>query len=173
MNELVLRGSRFAILGNSGSGKSTWARTLAQRQGWPLLDLDTVAWEPGQVAVARDPRVAADEVRDYCRASGAWVVEGCYASLTQVALDSGGGDAELLFLHPGEAQCLANCRARPWEPHKYKTPAEQDSRLAFLLQWVSDYYRRDGDMSLKGHQALFDAWAGPKRLVSRQLALPD
>ena len=82
--------------------------------------------------------------------------------------NSGSGKSTLAR---GEAQCLANCRQRPGEPHKYKTPAEQDSRLAFLLQWVSDYYRREGDMSLKAHQALYDAWDGPKQRISRQLAL--
>ena len=52
---------RIAILGNSGSGKSTVARSLAARSGAVLLDLDTVAWEPGQIAVARSPQVARDD----------------------------------------------------------------------------------------------------------------
>ena len=40
---------RCAILGNSGSGKSTLARLLAADDGATLLDLDTVAREPGQI----------------------------------------------------------------------------------------------------------------------------
>ena len=40
--------------------------------------------------------------------------------------------------------------------------AEQDQQLAFLLSWVSEYYTRDGDMSLTGHQACFNAYTGRK-----------
>ncbi len=66
-------------------------------------------------------------------------------------------------MNPGEEACLRNCLNRPWEPHKYASRAEQDERLAHLREWVSDYYRRDGDMSLRGHRAIFDAYDGPKR----------
>jgi adenylate kinase family enzyme len=107
---------RIAILGNSGSGKSTVARSLAARFGATLLDLDTVAWEPGQIAVARSPLSAQADVRAFCAGHERWVVEGCYASLVNVALEF---IPQLLFLNPGEQQCLENCRARPWERHKY------------------------------------------------------
>jgi len=73
---------------------------------------------------------------------------------------------ELVFLNPGEAACLRNCRARPWEPHKYASKADQDAKLAFLLGWVSDYYRRDDAMSYARHRAIYDAYAGPKREVT-------
>ena len=150
---------RIAILGNSGSGKTTLARKFADASGAPLLDLDTVAWEPGQEAVPRDPAVARAEVEAFCRAHERWVVEGCYASLVSAALQFG---AQLILLDPGEEQCLANCRSRPWEPHKYATPEEQAERLPFLLAWVSEYYTREGDLSLAGHRALFEGYPGPK-----------
>ena len=47
------------------------------------------------------------------------------------------------IVEPGREQCLANCRARPWEPHKYASKAQQDEKLAFLLDWVAAYYERD------------------------------
>jgi adenylate kinase family enzyme len=150
---------RVAILGNSGSGKSTLARELSRRGDAVVLDLDTVAWEPGKVAVARSPEVAGAEVRGFCSATASWIVEGCYASLVAVALEF---SPRLIFLNPGEARCLANCRARPWEPHKYASKQEQDERLAFLLSWVSEYYRRDGELSLAGHRRCFDEYTGPK-----------
>lgn len=150
---------RIAILGNSGSGKSTLARWLADRCGAALLDLDTVAWEPGQIAVPREAAAAQADVRTFCSLHEHWIVEGCYAGLVEVALEH---DVHLVFANPGEAQCAANCRARPWEPHKYATREEQDQRLPFLLAWVADYYVRDGDMSLAGHRACFEAHAGPK-----------
>jgi adenylate kinase family enzyme len=151
---------RIAILGNSGSGKSTLARHLAAAHGLSMLDLDTVAWEPGQIAVPRDPAAAVAEVRAFCGSQERWVVEGCYAGLVEAALEF---SPLLVFLEPGVEVCSANCRERPWEPHKYRTKAEQDERLAFLLAWVEEYYSREGELSLKAHQALFETYSGPKR----------
>jgi RimJ/RimL family protein N-acetyltransferase/adenylate kinase family enzyme len=159
---------RIAIIGNSGSGKSVLARRLAGARR-PVLDLDRLAWEPGQVAVARDPAAAVADLEEFCRAHAAWVVEGCYATLVAAALRHG---AELILLDPGLETCLRNCRNRPWEPHKYATREAQDGRLAFLLAWVRDYYLRDGDLSQRAHLALFERCAGPKRRLASPLELP-
>lgn len=150
---------RIAIIGNSGSGKSTLARWLAETRGAPLLDLDTVAWVPGQIAVPQEPHESQREVRLFCAKHRHWVVEGCYASLVTAALAFG---PRLLFLNPGEEQCVRNCQARPWEPHKYRSEADQDRRLPFLLSWVADYYKRSGDMSLVAHVSCFADYTGPK-----------
>lgn len=155
---------RIAIIGNSGSGKSTLASWLVARTGVPTLDLDTVAWEPNSIAVARSPAVAEAEVKAFGAAHASWVVEGCYANLVKVTLQF---DPLLLFLNPGEQQCLDNCRARPWEAHKYPSQVEQDKRLAFLLSWVSNYYTRDGEMSLSAHRSCFSAYVGKRQELRR------
>ncbi len=149
---------RVAIIGNSGSGKSTLAKQFAA----PVLDLDTVYWQRGKTAVQRNPEEAAEEVRAFCRAHGDWAIEGCYASLIGVALEF---TPELILLDPGVDVCIAHCEARPWEPHKYASKEEQDKHLAFLLEWVRGYYTRDGEMSHRSHEALFNAYAGPKRRI--------
>lgn len=154
---------RIAIIGNSGSGKSTLARSLAAAHRLPVLDLDTVAWEPGEVAVARDPLAAADEVHRFCESNGQWIVEGCYGGLVDVALRH---SPILVFLEPGVEACVANCRQRPWEAHKYDSRQEQDAHLEFLLAWVREYYTREGDLSLVGHQALFDRYGGTKQKLA-------
>jgi adenylate kinase family enzyme len=158
--------ARLAILGNSGSGKSTLARWIAERTGSALLDLDTVAWERGRIAVARNAEFAKADVLSFCQSNPNWVVEGCYASLIAHSLQL---SPRLIFLNPGEEACAANCRARPWEPHKYSSRHEQDQRLAFLLSWVREYYTRDGDMSLAEHRRCFSSYDG---LKSELIALP-
>lgn len=160
---------RVAILGNSGSGKSTLARALVAAFRVPSLDLDTVAWEPGQSATARDDHLAREDVRAFCRSSEHWIVEGCYASLIEAALEF---SPHLVFLNPGLECCLANCRARPWEPHKYSSASEQDAQLPFLLAWVADYYVRTGPLSLSAHAHCFQAYTGPKRELVSLTALP-
>lgn len=154
---------RVAIVGNSGSGKSTLARRLAERHPAPVLDLDTLAWAREGFAVPRDPAEAAADVVEFCSINISWVIEGCYGNLIAACLRF---EPHLLFLEPGAQQCLANCRSRPWEPHKYQTKEEQDKYLEPLLAWVAAYYERKGDMSLAGHEALFEAYAGPKQRLS-------
>lgn len=153
---------RVTVIGNSGSGKSTLAGRLAQRFDLAVLDLDTVAWEPGKVAVLRAHSVAIAELEAFCGAGHRWVVEGCYAGLASETLRH---RPLLLFLEPGVEACLENCRQRPWEPHKYPSLAEQDARLDALLSWVREYYTRQEDLSLAAHQGLFERYAGPKLKV--------
>lgn len=154
---------RTAILGNSGSGKSTLARALAAEHARAVLDLDTIAWESAAPPTRRPLEQAAADVRAFCAAHDAWIVEGCYADLIEVCLEAG---PELVFLDPGLERCRANCRARPFEPHKYATREEQDANLPSLLAWVAEYYTRDGDLSHARHLELYERYRGPKRRVT-------
>jgi adenylate kinase family enzyme len=157
---------RIAIIGNSGSGKSTLARQLAAVHTLTSLDLDTIVWEPGKVGVLRDRDAAVGGAKAFCEAHARWVTEGCYGKLTQHVLDY---SPVLLFLEPGIEACLANCRSRPWEPHKYASKEQQDEKLEFLLSWVREYYTRDDDLSLRAHQAVFDSYRGPKYLLAQAM----
>lgn len=154
---------RIAIFGNSGSGKSTLARQLADEHRLPMLELDTIVWEPGQIAVVRDQSAIRDDLLRFLTAHEHWIVEGCYAELIGMTAPF---EPEFVFLNPGLAVCVENNRARPWEPHKYASKEAQDDMLANLLAWVEDYYRRDDPWSLIAHRRLFDAYTGPKREVS-------
>ena len=153
---------RVAIIGNAGSGKTTLARRLAAECGAPVLDLDTIAWEPGQPAQPRASDAAVRDVRAFCAAHESWVIEGCYGDLVEAVLD---GAVELVFLNLPEADCVRQCRGRAWEPHKWKTKKAQDAHLDCLLDWVRAYYTRDGVLSQRGHRAIFDRYAGPKREI--------
>lgn len=154
---------RVAIVGNSGSGKSTLARRLVGNSGNPVLDLDTIAWEPDQITVPRAAESAHADLRNFCSSNEQWVVEGCYADLVEAALAFG---AHLIVLEPGLERCISNCRARPWESHKFSSKQEQDRRLSYLLEWVEEYYSRDDDMSLAAHRMIFERYAGPKQWLS-------
>jgi adenylate kinase family enzyme len=159
---------RIAILGNSGSGKSTLAAWLSARSGAAQLDLDTVAWVPGKIAVARTPEHALADVQSFCSNNNHWVVEGCYTSLIERVLLL---RPLLLFLNPGADRCIANCQSRPWEPHKYASEQEQDQRIEGLLAWVREYYSRADEMSLVAHRSCFDSYDGRKEEVTDVLSL--
>lgn len=150
------------IMGNSGSGKSTLARALAERRGLAHLDLDTIAYAEPAVRDTLDASLAKLRAFASEHASSGWVAEGCYGDLVEAALAS----CDLLvFLDPGLERCLAHNQARPWEPHKYGSKADQDANLAMLQSWVRSYYERSDACSLAVHRRVFEAFDGPKQRV--------
>jgi adenylate kinase family enzyme len=154
---------RVLILGNSGSGKSYRATTLAREHGLAHLDLDTIVWEPGKIAVPRAPGDVRADLRAFVDANPSWVAEGCYGDLVEAALP---WCSELVFMNPGRDVCLANNRRRPWEPHKYASMEAQQSKLAFLLEWVEAYYTRDDACSYAYHRRVFDGFDRAKTEVT-------
>jgi hypothetical protein len=67
---------KVLVFGNSGSGKSTYAQALAAREGLPHLDLDSIVWEPGQIAVQRSPESVEASLRSFVDSHSVWVIEG-------------------------------------------------------------------------------------------------
>ena len=154
---------RVLVFGNSGSGKSTFARQLGTQHGLAVLDLDNVVWSPRAPGVFRADAEIVEALAAFVRAHQAWVVEGCYARWMEHLLPRA---TELVFINPGEDVCLRHCLDRPWEPNKYATREEQDVWLPLLCGWVRDYYSRADDMSLAAHRRLFDAFPGTKREIA-------
>lgn len=150
---------RILVYGNSGSGKSSYAKAVAARQGLAHLDLDAIVWEPGQIAVQRPPQEIAASLQAFIDSEDCWVIEGCYGELVQTAASH---CTELVFLNPGLEACLANNLRRPWEPHKYASMEAQNSMLAALQDWVTAYYTRDDAWSYAAHRRIFDAHSGAK-----------
>jgi adenylate kinase family enzyme len=70
---------RVAVFGNSGGGKSTLARRLAELTQLPLYPLDLIQFKSRGVAVAHEEYLAAHT--DILR-RGAWIIDGfgCMAS---------------------------------------------------------------------------------------------
>lgn len=154
--------TRVLIFGNSGSGKTTMARDLAELSGLAHLDLDGLAWDDARNR--RPLSESAAEIDAFVAAHPSWVIEGCYADLLELVVPAA---TEVRFLNPGTEVCVANCRARPWEPEKYPTKEAQDELLDFLVEWVREYETRTDEYSLARHRALFHRFPGPKREYTR------
>ena len=150
---------KILVFGNSGSGKSTYARVLAAREGLAHFDLDSIVWEPGKIAVQRPDEAVAASLQSFIDSQAAWVIEGCYGELVRAA---SAHCTLLVFLNPGMDACLTNNLRRPWEPHKYASLELQNSMLGQLQEWVAGYYRRTDAWSYRVHREIFDAFAGPK-----------
>lgn len=159
--------ARIVVLGNTGSGKSTLARGLVAAWDLNHLDLDTVVFDPQRVATMRSDEAIAASLAEWTAAHDRWVIEGSYADWA--AHLSKDADA-FVFLNPGVERCLAHQRSRPWEPHKYDDPQEQERRRAFLLDWTRQYPDRADQFGLTAHRAVFEAFSGRRVEIG---AVPD
>ena len=68
---------RVLVMGCSGSGKSTFARRLAEKRGLPFVSIDRIYWQPGWVE-PRPAEFTAWMTREAERP--AWVIDGNYTS---------------------------------------------------------------------------------------------
>ena len=159
-----VRHRRVVIFGNSGSGKSTLARRLSAGAGLAHLDLDTLAWMESDPPERRPLEDSLADLNEFMREHADWVIEGCYADLIVETLTR---DPLMIFLDPGVETCVANARARPWEPHKYASREEQESSLEMLLEWIRGYDGRRDEFSRAAHRDLYDGYRGDRiRCVS-------
>jgi adenylate kinase family enzyme len=94
---------KILVLCNSGSGKSTLANKLAQELGLTHIDVDSILWEPEQIAVQRPLDAALASLGEFLLQQSKWVIEGCYGELVEVASSH---CTELVFLNLGLETCL-------------------------------------------------------------------
>ncbi|WP_223148453.1 hypothetical protein, partial [Actinotalea sp. JY-7885] len=85
-NGVAGRGRRVRVFGTSGSGKTTFARALAERRGVPHLELDAIFHQPGWRPASEEEFHAA--IRAFLAAAPAgWVVDGNYTARVGPLLD--------------------------------------------------------------------------------------
>ena len=159
---------KLILLGNAGAGKSTMARRIIGDEPIPRLSLDEIAWDDGP---KRKPlEVSLRMLHAFIQEHSEWVIEGCYGDLLEQVLPYA---SEVRFLNPGVEACIANCRARRWEPEKYPSKEAQDEKLDFLLDWVREYETREDEYGLRRHRQVFEQFAGRKREYTSVECYPD
>jgi adenylate kinase family enzyme len=74
---------RILVIGSGGSGKTTVARTIAERLGLPLIHLDAIYWRPGWTPTPSEEwgRLVTELV-----ARPRWVMDGNYGGTLDVRL---------------------------------------------------------------------------------------
>lgn len=153
---------KILIFGNSGSGKSTLARKLCSAEDLAHLDLDTLAWLPTPPPQRKPLAESEPEILAFINSNSAWIVEGCYSDLLEIALPY---TNEMIFMNLPVELCIENARNRPWEPHKYESKQAQDNNLQMLIDWISQYPMRTDTFSRGSHLRLYEKFSGEKRMI--------
>jgi len=91
---------RVLVIGSGGSGKTTVARTIAERLGVPLIHLDALYWRPGWTPTPPDEweRSVAELI-----ARPRWVMDGNYGGTLGMRLAACDG---VVFLDMPRRVCL-------------------------------------------------------------------
>ena len=151
---------RWAIMGNAGSGKTTLARKIAELSGATVLDLDTLAWQSNTSSPTRCLLSESHQIiLNFCSSHANWVVEGCYEDLLAATLPF---NPCFVWLRTDVEECMARCKKRDFEAHKFASPDEQEAALPALLDWVAAYPLREGPMSESSHRNIYDEYRGWK-----------
>lgn len=158
--------NKVIIFGNSGSGKSTYAKRLAKEFGLAHLDLDTVAWQdtmpPERLTIVESSK----RIARFLSQNNKWVIEGCYADLLELLLPN---VQQVIYLNLSIESCIENARNRPWEPHKYESKEAQDANLEMLIAWIAQYENREDSFSHSAHLNLYKSFTGEKYMYTSNL----
>jgi adenylate kinase family enzyme len=150
---------RVLVIGSGGSGKTTFARRLAERTGLPLIHLDAIYWRPGwQPTPADEWREIVEQVisRD------SWIIDGNYGGTLDLRLEA---CDTVVFLDIPRLICLWRVLRRQLG-HLGKTrpelPVGCPERLTWeFLVWIWTYPKSRRGRILER----LDALAARKRVV--------
>ncbi len=62
--------------------------------------------------------------------------------------------------------CILNAKSRSWEPYKYKSKQAQDENLDMLINWISQYTKRDDTFSMSAYQRFYNNYSRKKQIIS-------
>ena len=125
---------KVLIIGCPGSGKSTFARALAEKTGLPLCHLDMLYWNPDRTTVEKT--VFLSRLFKVMK-EDAWIIDGNYGSTMEMRLAAAD---TVFFLDLPTEVCLAGVRQRQGKPRAdmpwIEGEGEDDGEF---IKFVEDY----------------------------------
>lgn len=123
---------RIMIIGCPGSGKSTFARALAEKTGLPLHYLDMMYWNPDRTTKPKE------EFRAALRETVAlpeWIIDGNYGSTLEIRMEA--CDTVIFLDYPVEV-CIAGVEERRGKPRPDMPWVETEPDLEFI-EFIKKY----------------------------------
>ncbi len=123
---------RVMIIGCPGSGKSTFARALAQKTGLPLYYLDMMYWNPDRTTKPKE------EFRAMLRETVAldeWIIDGNYGSTLEIRMDA---CDTVIFLDYPLKVCISGVEERRGKPRADMPWVETEPDLEFI-EFIKKY----------------------------------
>ena len=128
---------KVLVIGSGGSGKSTFARRLAEETGLPLIHLDALYWNPGWVET---PKTQWTRRIEHLLAGERWIMDGNYSGTLEqrlVACDT------VVFLDLPRWLCLLRVVTRKVRYGDRSRPDMREGcpeRLTWeFLRWIWKY----------------------------------
>lgn len=148
---------RAIIIGNSGAGKSTFARALRDITGLPLHYLDRLWHRPDKTTVTREEF---DLRLGELLAGERWIIDGNYRRTLEPRLAA--CDTVFFLDYPLEV-CLAGVEARRGTVREDMPWIETQEDPEFTA-WIRDFARRD----LPEMEALLDRYRAGRKILRFQ-----
>lgn len=123
---------RVIVIGNSGAGKSTFARALRDAAGLPLYYLDRIWHRADRTTVTREEF---DSRLEEILRTGRWIIDGGYARTLEQRLAT--CDTVFFLDYPLEV-CLAGVAARRNRPREDMPWIETEEDPEFLA-WIREF----------------------------------
>lgn len=137
-------GKRIVVVGVSASGKTTFARRLAQKTNLPLIHIDEMIWNPGWKYIGDEASIK----QLYEVGSGAeWIIEGYIEKGARDFVFERADTIIHLDYHPA----IASWRylVRWWKYRKNPRPELPGSPEKFSFKFLKLVWTKGEDISLK------------------------
>ena len=123
---------RAIVIGCPGGGKSTFARSLAEKTGLPLYYLDMMYWNADKRQAEREAfRLSVAELTAQAR----WIIDGNYFSTMEARMEK--CDTVFFLDYPSEV-CLCGVEARMGKPRPDMPWVEQEVDADFR-DWILEF----------------------------------
>ncbi|XLX40018.1 AAA family ATPase [Ectopseudomonas mendocina] len=147
---------RLHIFGASGSGTTTLARTLAERNGWLHLDTDDFYWLPSEPPYLhkRPPEDRVRLIRERAAQAPSWVLSGSLCSWGEALIPS---FSHALFLRLDDQERMRRLRQREAQRYgaRIQPGGDMHEQSQAFLEWAAGY--EQGDLSTRS-LAMHEAW---------------
>jgi adenylate kinase family enzyme len=165
MNDLRLM--KAVIIGNSGSGKTWLATSMAECLGADAIHLDNIFWRP-QSFQERRSAAEVSSLLASARSSPSWIVEGVFGELAKFFLP----EAEVLvWLDLAWDVCEKRLRDRSAQANAHMGRYQNQKEVEALLLWAGSYDHRNDMSSYAGHGAMFASFTRTKHRLVSQIAV--